>query len=297
MVGTLRMPPLLQLHLIVLLVALTAVFGRLMSLEAPLIVLWRTLIAAVAMGVLLALTAPGKLRASRRVAVELLGIGVILGAHWLLFFGAVRVANVSVAVSGLACITIFTALVEPLIGRVRPRLSEVLLGGVVLVGLLVIGGFEREHRVGLLLAVGAALLAAVFPVLNRHYVRAGHSPRALMFYETIGAAGVAAIAVVAMPGLDFRFPAGIDWLWILLLALACTVFAHTWIIRLLRDLSAFTASLAFNFEPLYGVVLGAVLFREYERLHPGFYLGTLLILGANLLHPILERRRRRRRVE
>lgn len=287
------MPPLFQLHLIVLLVTLTAVFGRLMSLEAPMIVFWRTLIAALAMGVLIAMTAPAKLRVSLPTMGRMIGIGLMLGAHWLCFFGAVRVANVSVAVSGLACVSIFTAFIEPLFGRTRPRVSELMLGGVVLVGLMVIAGFDQEHRLGLVLAVGAALLAAIFPVLNRHYVRAGFSPRTLMFYEMVGACGVAAAAATFLPGFDFRIPAGIDWLWMLLLALVCTVFAHTWIIRLLRDLSAFTASLAFNLEPLYGVVLGALLFREYERLHPGFYFGTLLILGANLLHPVLERRRRR----
>ena len=70
----------------------------------------------------------------------------------------------------------------------------------------------------------------------------------------------------------------------------CTAFAFSFHIRLLRHFTAFAANLAINFEPVYGILLAALLFAEHKGLHPSFYLGTLTIIAANLLHAALKSR-------
>lgn len=284
-----------QLHLLVALLATTAVLGNLISLSAPGLVIWRTLLASLGAAFCLRVIAREKLRLPARQAAALLGIGGIIGVHWLCFFGAIKVANISICLAGMATISFFTAFTEPLFEKRRVRPLEVMLGLLVLVGILVIAGFERAHLAGLGLALLGALLAAIFPVLNRWQVNQGrHDPMLMVAWEMAGAWAICLAGLAVFEGsagfeslLHLR---GLDWLWLLLLAWVCTVFAHGFHIHLLRQLSAYTANLAFNFEPIYGILLAAILFGEHRQLHPGFFAGAAMILIANILHPVILRR-------
>lgn len=287
--------PLLQYHILVFIVAFTAVLGRVMTIEAPSIVFWRTGIAAVAMALCLALTAPRLLRLSTRTAIEALGVGTLIGAHWVCFFWSISLSNISIALAGFATISLFTAITEPLIERRPGRGSEILCGVIVIVGILLIAGLETEHLAGFLVSLVGAVLAAIFPVLNRAFVARGESSRSLLLYEMAGACAMAAATIPLIAPGRFEFPASGDWLPLLALALLCTLVAHTWNIHLLKRLTAYTANLAMNFEPVWGILLGALLFHEHEDLHPGFYLGTALIIVANFLDPCLRRWTRRAR--
>lgn len=293
------MNPLLQLHLLVVLLASTAVLGRLISLPAPMLVAWRTLLAAIGSAILLSLIRRQSLRVTRRQLGTLLGIGAILGVHWICFFGAIQLANISIALAGMASISLFTAFTEPLLEKRPIRPLEVGLGVLVIAGIALVAGFERGHWLGLGVALISAFLAAIFPVLNRRVVNtSGLETQTMVTWEMLGAhltvlislpvfTGHLADPMAAYRGLfDLK---GLDWLWLLVLAWVCTVFAHGFHIHLLRRLSAYTANLAINFEPVYGIIAAALLFGEYKDLHPGFYAGTLTILAANVLHAIIPR--------
>lgn len=263
-----------------------------MTLQAPSLVFWRTLIAAVSMGAWLAVTCPAGLRLPPRDAARALGVGAIISLHWICFFAAIELANVSVALAGFAATSLFTAFTEPLIDRRPVRPAEIGLGLIVAIGLVLIVGFEHGHILGMAVALLCALLAAIFPVLNHRLVNRGLSSRTLLVYEMSGAAATALVVISLTPGIGFQYPVAGDWLPLLTLALACTVFAHTLHIHLLRRLSAYTSNLAINFEPVYGIILAALVFHEHHDLHPGFYLGALTIIAANIIQPVLERRRR-----
>lgn len=282
----------LQLHLLVALFSTTAIFGQLASFSAPALVVWRTLLAglgaAFLTGVILrrgVLPPAGKL-------LPLLAIGGIVGVHWMCFFGAIRVSNISICLAGLSTASFFTAFTEPWLERRRVRPLEVALGVLVLLGILMVAGFERGHLGGLALGMASAVLAAIFPVLNRKLVRQeAMDPRIMVTWEMAGACAICLLCLPWLDGagayarlLDFQ---GADWLWVLLLAWLCTVFAHAFHIHLLRHLSAYTGNLAINFEPVYGIALAAVLFGEHRQLHPGFFVGTGAILVANIAHPLV----------
>ncbi|MES2440148.1 MAG: DMT family transporter [Verrucomicrobiota bacterium] len=287
-----------QLHLLVALFATTAVLGHLISLSAIHLVVWRTFLASLGAAFCVVAVSRKSLRLPARQAVALLGIGAIVGLHWLCFFGAIKLANISICLAGMATISFFTAFTEPLLEKRPVRPLEVALGLLVLFGIVVIAGFERGHLAGLGVALLSALLAAVFPVLNRWQVNeARHDPMLMVAWEMAGA------CLICLLGLGiFEGPAGfgqlmrlqdLDWLWLLLLGWVCTVFAHGFHIHLLRQLSAYTVNLALNFEPIYGIFLAAVLFGEHHQLHPGFFIGTATILLANILHPVILRRMKR----
>jgi drug/metabolite transporter (DMT)-like permease len=278
----------LQLHLLVFLLATTAVLGELITLPAAGLVIWRTAFAFIgAMAWVLAIRRkspwPGM-----KTAAALFGIGTLVGLHWICFFGAIKLANISICLAGLATISLFTAFTEPLLEKRRVRPFEVLLGLFVVAGICLVAGFERGRLLGLAVALLSAFLAAIFPVLNRRHVTAGSDPLVMVGWEMAGACTVSLLLFPWIGGrvslLDWK---GLDWFWLLLLAWVCTIFAHGFHIRLLKHLSAYTMSMAFNLEPVYGILAAALLFGEHKQLHPLFYAGMLTILAANILHPLI----------
>ena len=282
----------LKLHLLVALLATTAILGRLITLSATGLVAWRTLLAALGAGWVVAAVLRRRLWLPWRQAAVLLGIGVIVGLHWMCFFGAIKIANISICMAGMATISFFTAFTEPLLERRRVRPLEVGLGLLVVLGIVLVAGFERGRLLGLGVALSGALLAAVFPVLNRHMVRQRRQdPLVMVAWEMTGACAICLLCLgwIDGPGayaalLDWH---GLDGLWLLLLGWVCTVFAHAYHINLLRHLSAYTGNLAMNCEPIYGILAAALVFGEHRELHPGFYAGAATIFAANLLHPLI----------
>lgn len=287
--------PTLTLHGVVFLFAATAFLGHLISLSAPAVVIWRTALSAVGAAAIVVLGRRGPLLPGRRTIPALVAIGAITGVHWLCFFGAIRLANVSICLAGLATTSLFTAFTEPLLEGRKVKPLEVALGCLVAVGILLVAGFERGRFAGLLVALLGAFLAAIFPVFNRRIVRSGTvDPMVMVAWEMLGALGACLALLPAIPASGgyvgllawHRF----DWLWLVILALVCTVFAHALCISLLRQITAYAANLATNLEPVYGILGAAWLFGEHRDLHPGFYAGAATILAANILHPVLSRR-------
>ena len=284
--------PIIQYHFLVFILALTAVLGRVISVEAPSLVFWRVSIAGFAMALWLAATNRSLLVMPRRRLLAVTSLGMIQGAHWVCFFWSVSLANVSVALAAFATISLFTAFTEPLMERRAIRLGELLCGGIVIAGILLIAGnLGAHHRLGLAVGLAGAFLHSIFPVLNRRLVARGTSPRSMVLYQMAGACLISTSALLFIAPHHFQFPARNDWIPLLTLALLCTTIAHAWNLHLLRRLTAYTANLTMNFEPVWGIILGAIVFFEYEQLHSAFYLGTALIIIANFLDPWLKKRR------
>lgn len=283
--------PLFQLHLLVIIFAATTILGRLSSLSAPVLITWRCLLAAAGAFLWITLAGRSKTRMAPATLAKLLGVGALIGLHWLCLFASVKVANVSIALAGLATLSLFTAFAEPLLNRRPIKRCEVLLGLLVVLGILLIAGTERAHLGGLILALLSALLAAVFMVINRRIVVAGSEPMAMVAWEMSAAALVALAAVPLFDPAGLRamaFGDPLDWLWLLILAIGCTVYAQDLANRLLRVISAYRFNLAANFEPVYGILAAAVIFGEHGELKLSFYLGTLSIVLANFLYPRLQ---------
>jgi len=299
----------LRLHFIVLLWGFTAILGKLISVPPVELVFWRTLLAASGLAVLLVVR-----RQPWRVAgaevVKMLGIGVLVAAHWITFFLAARLSSVSVCLAGLATLALWTSLLEPLVLWRRVRLYEVGLGLLTMVGLYLVSQAELDQMAGLLVAILSAGLSALFSVFNSKLVKR-HTPFQLTLYEMTGAC---LSIVLFMPvysryftegrGLQLAWQ-GYDWLWLLLLAGVCTVYAFSSSVELMKRISAFVVNLTINLEPVYGILLAVLMYTLHipgfgqEKLSTGFYLGTVVILLSVLIHPVLDQwvKRRQRRAE
>jgi drug/metabolite transporter (DMT)-like permease len=280
----------LHLHFIVLICGFTAILGLFISIPPVELVFFRTLLAFLGLGGLLYYRRI-PFRIGGRETSKILATGMLIAAHWILFFGAARVANASVCLAGMATSSLWTSILEPLMGGRRIRLLEIGIGLVVIAGLYVIFHFEFNHALGMTMAVGSAMLAALFSVLNSRFSRRQNA-FVITFYEMLGAfLGTAVFlpfyAAWVVPDHQLHLsPTLSDWLWIGLLALVCTVYAY----------SAAAMNLTINLEPVYGIILAFLIFRDSERMTPGFYLGTLIILASVLSYPLLNQLFTRRKV-
>lgn len=291
----------LKLHFIVFIWGFSAILGKLVQMPSTEVVLYRTLLAALGLALLLRFRKRA-FNIGTAGILKTLGTGVLMGAHWVLFFEAARVANVSVCLAGMATTTFWTSLVEPLFTSRRVRGFEVGIGLVVILGLYVVFQFEFDNALGLILAMLSALLSAVFSVLNAKFTRQ-YNPYMITFYEMIGAFGGVFIFIALYEPLflgeafHIGLPVGNDWIYILILALVCTVYAYSDAVELMKRVSAFTVNLTINLEPVYGIVMALIIFGESEEMSSGFYLGTLIILLAVFLYPVINKRLKRKALE
>lgn len=279
-----------QIHLCVLLWGFTAILGKLISLPALALVWWR--MAIVTCALLLVPRVWRGLRAlPRRLLLAYTGIGVLVSLHWLTFYAAIKLSNASVAVSCIALAPVFMALLEPRItGRAFvPR--ELWLGAAVVPGVaLVVGGVPSDMGVGIVVGTLSALLVAMFGAFNKRLVERA-DPLTVTCVEL--GAGVVFLTLLApllgSAGIT-TLPSPRDAALLLALALACTLLPFVLSLVALRHLSAYSAQLAINLEPVYAVALAVVLLGEQRELAPAFYLGVAVILIAVFAYPWLSRR-------
>jgi drug/metabolite transporter (DMT)-like permease len=280
----------LHLHFLVVIWGFTAILGKLINpdLSRVSLTFFRTLLAAIGLALVLWLrkewkTIPAKDRG------QLLGVGVIMGVHWLAFFASAHVSSASVCLAGMSTTSLFTALLEPLFSRKRVHPLEIFLSLVVIFGLYLIFRFEFDQSLGLGLALTSAFLAALFTIANSRFVKK-HNALLITFYEMNGAALGMLIGLIGVglgSGLTKAelIPQPMDWTWLLILASVCTVYAYSAGIHLLRKMSPFTLNLTINLEPVYGIVLAYIILGE--QMTTGFYAGTLVILLAVIAYPML----------
>ena len=275
----------LQLHTGVILWGFTAILGRLISLPAVQLVCWRMALVTV---VLLAVhrTWVGVAGMSRRSIFVFLAIGLIVAAHWVAFYTSIKIANASVAVACLGLGSIFAAIIEPIVMRRPHERMELLLGVLAVPGVvLIVGGVPLDMRLGIVAGVVAALLSAIFTTLNKRFASNG-DPFAITCLEMTAGAVVLCVPA-ALSGLTI--PTQMDAIWLVVLAVACTLLPFVMWIQSLKYVSAFSTLLILNLEPVYAILLAAVLFREYEDLTPLFYGGAAIVLLTVVLQPQLRR--------
>ena len=285
---------LIQLHICVVLWGFTAIFGKLISLPALQLVWWRMLLVSVALAFF-----PRVWRALATIPPRLIlvycGIGCVVAVHWLAFYGSVKLANASVAATTMALAPAVTALIEPWITGARFERHNLLLGVLVIPGVaLVVGGIPDAMHAGFWVGVGSAALASVFLALNKRFL--GHHDAMAVTWLELGAGFllVAAIAPFVTPaGASVVLPQVRDGALLLVLAILCTLIPFAVSLATLRHLSAFTAQLAINLEPLYAITVAVLFLGEARELDALFYLGVSIVLAAVFGHGWLQSRQMR----
>lgn len=280
-----------MLHTIIFLWGFTGILGRLITISSTSIVWYRMLIAFLGLILFMILT-KRSFYTSNINKLKYLGTGLITAGHWIFFFQALKVSNVSITLSTLASTSLFVALLEPLFFKRKLIAYEIVLGLFTIVGLSIIFGAETNYALGILYALIAAMLAALFGTLNGVFVKHDR-PTLITSYEMIGGViGITAYYIASGKMNTFEIPTSIDWIWLLILGLVCTSLAFVVSIEVMKELSPFTVSMSINMEPIYAIVFALLIFKEDEYMSPLFYLGAFIVMAMIFANGYLKRRAR-----
>lgn len=282
----------LYLHFCVFVWGFTAILGKMISLQALPLVWWRVLLCCITLWLVLP---KAQMRAiPKKIFWRMFGIGVLVGIHWLCFYGAIKIANASIAVASMATTSFFSALTKPWLLGQKVKWYELALGIFILPGMvLVVGDIDLTMRLGFAVGILGAFLAAVFTSLNKKILDDNPPPPlAMSFVELFAALSVTSLCLPVVLAWSPELPVLArewDWLWLFILAWLCTLLPYYLTLKAMRHISAFATNLTINLEPVYGVLLAALLFREDKELSPDFYIGVLIILLAVFGHPFLKK--------
>ncbi len=289
----------LHFHVIVFIWGFTAVLGALISLDAVPLVWYRMLLAS---GFIFLYIKWKKrnLKLTKRKLLILIIAGIVIALHWLTFFGAIKVSNVSITLALLSTGAFFTSILEPIFYKRKFVGYEILFGLLVIVGLYIIFQVETKYTLGIILGLISAFLSAVFTLINGKLIK-NTAPSVISFYELL--TGVVAISIYLAimsfssggdKGFNLAFftISSEDWWYLLILASICTAYAFIAAVAVMKHLSPYTIMLTINLEPIYGIFLAFLIFGSKEQMNPQFYYGALLILSTVILNGFLKTKRK-----
>jgi drug/metabolite transporter (DMT)-like permease len=283
----------IELHIAIFLFGFTAILGKLIQLSEFEIVWYRLIFTSISL-----LFIPRIFRYIKSIPArerwKLAGIGMIVTLHWICFYGSIKYANVTVALSVLSTTAFFTAILEPLMLKTRFSWTQVILGVMIIPGMFLIFSFGSIYITGIILALFAAILASLFSVLNKRMVQK-HHPLAITFIEL--GSGWLFLTIIfpfyfLLSGITVSLPSAHDFLYLVILALLCTTIAYYLALKALKHLSAFTSNISINLEPVYGIIMAMLIFSEQKEMNIGFYLGAVIIILSIFIHTFLEYRKK-----
>jgi drug/metabolite transporter (DMT)-like permease len=226
---------------------------------------------------------------SQRDLLKLTGIGMIILVHWLSFYGAIKVSNVSVTMVAFSTGTLFSSIIEPILYKRRMRIYEIFIGFVIMAGIAMIFSIETKYWLGIVLGIFAALTSSLFGVLNGLMVKNIESHK-ISFYElTTAIAGYSIyLALTGSFNADFFILDSQSVFGLLALSLVCTIFPFLASVDLAKYISPYTIVLAVNLETVYAIIWSILFFHENKEVKPTFYIGVLIILFAVFLNSYLK---------
>lgn len=282
------------MHFIVLIWGFTGVLGRLISVSA-LDLVWHRIVLAVVFLWAYQRLLGGQLQRipNRRLTGTLILNGLVLMVHWVTFYAAIKLSNISLTLACLSTGPLFTAFLEPLIFRRKLAWSEVAVSFGVVVGLLMVVGSVQGQGLAIVVGLISSALSALFSVLNGRIVR-DMDAASISFWELLAGLAGLSLYLLATGALDATLsaPNPKDWAYLALLASFCTAFAFVQSVRIMRYLSPFTVVLTISMEPIYGILLALLVFGADEAMPPLFYAGFAVVLLMLLANAWVQRRSR-----
>lgn len=281
------------MHITTFLWGLTAILGKLISISELPLVWYRVLIVSVVMLFIPSLFSTLKKLSIKKIVI--VGcIGIILTLHWVAWYGSIKFANASVAVSCIALISFFISVLEPIITKNAFNKSNLFFGIIVIPGILLINqSLSIDLKFGFWLGILAAALAAFFSIYNKKYTQE-IEPNTITFIQMLSGFLFLSFCMpfyLHFTHQSFPIPSSKDFILLSILAIVCTIIPYNLFLRALKATNAFTTSLINNLEPVYGVILAAIFLRENEQLNWKFYFGSVIIVSAVFLHAFSERRK------
>ena len=282
----------IHLHLLVIIAGFTAIIGELITLEAVPLVWYRMIIAALLMIIYIKLK-KFSLKVPLKVVIQFSIAGVIIALHWITFFAAIKVSNISITLAMFSTGAFFASLIEPLFFKRKIIGYEIFFGLIVFIGVGLITQTEFKYLMGIVLGISSALFSTLFAVLNGRFVKI-YKPSIISFYEFIF--GVVFISIfLALSGDGFSLGyfrlSSSDWIYLFILASICTAYAFIGSVQVMKYLTPYSVVLTYNLEPIYGIILAVLIFGEKEKMSPQFYMGAAIIFITVVINGILKNKK------
>ena len=281
-----------HLHFIVFIWGFTAVLGDLITIEAvPLV--WHRMLLGSLFVLIYIIYNKGMLKVSLRSLIKFAFVGLLIALHWLAFFSAVKVSNVSITLAMMSTGAFFASFLEPVFFKRKIISYEVIFGLIVIIGLYIIFKVESEYLLGILLALLASFLGTLFSIFNGMMVKS-HNATVISFYELLFGLVFITLYILFTDGFDNAFfnLSGSDWTYLIILASICTAYAFIASVHVMKWISPYTVMLTTNMEPVYGILLALLILGEKEYMSPTFYLGAIIILITVVLNGIIKTRKK-----
>lgn len=278
----------IKLNWIVFIWGFTAILGRLITLDAlPLV--WYRMLFAVFFIFLYNKYTKTTLKFPKKVILKFLVAGLVIALHWFTFFRAIKVSNVSITLACLSTGAFFASIIEPIFFKKKIIWYEIFFGLLVVVGLSIIFNVEGQYSEGIILALISAFLSASFAVINSKFVE-NYEPKVISFYELLG--GVLFFSLFLLGSSSFNadfFQISLnDFMYLLILSSVCTAYAFIASTSVMKFLSPYTVMLTINLEPIYGILLAVLIFKDKEQMSSTFYLGAFIILITVILNAVIK---------
>ena len=261
------------------------------SMPIVTLIFWRNLGGSLA-------TLPFALRksADRTGAKWAIGAGLLLAAHFIGFFAAMRLTSVAAGTALVALQPIFASLIMKFTGGEIP--AKAWLGmAVSFTGVLLISGVDlhlgRDQFLGDLAAVNSAALAALYVIFGSKSMKTLETTT----YTTIcyGVCAIASLPIaIAVGGEIIHFPAR-QWVILVALVLGAQILGHSMFNSALKKVSPAIVSLIVFFEVPVAAII-AQIFSIGHRAPGAIIPGIALILGGCTL-VVLRTRPARENVE
>lgn len=293
----------INMHIATFLFGMTAILGKLISLNEFNMVWHRMLLASIVF-----MLVPSFWKKIKSIPNKIIGIyllnGIVVALHWLTFYGSIKINNsASLTLACFGSVSIFASIIEPLVFKVRIKKSEIALGLFVLLGLVFIAKanpddhftLSSNYMQAIILALISAFLAVIFTVVNKKYI-ADYSPSVLTWAQMLGGTIFLSIIMpfIVKTGISFQFiPSALDIFWLLVLVVICTNVAFSLEMKSLKNMSAFASSIILNLEPVYGIIAAILIFKENETLNIWFYAGAVVVISSVFLHAYYSKKLRK----
>ena len=283
-----KIKSLIHFHFIVFIFGFTAILGSLISIDSIELVWYRMTLASIVL-LLYAFIFKKRITVSKSLMLKLLFSGMIIALHWITFFKAIKVSNVSITLSILSLGAFITSILEPLFYKRKIILYEVIFGLIIVIGMSLIFNSQYQYIEGIIYALISVLLSVFFGLINGKLINKASS-LVISIYELIG--GVFLISLLLLFSNDFNNEffklSEDDFFWLLILATVCTAYAFVISVDVLKHLTPYSLMISINMEPVYGIILAIVFLNEFNNLSFDFYLGFILIFSSVLLNGIFK---------
>jgi drug/metabolite transporter (DMT)-like permease len=278
----------LLLHLIVFIWGFTAILGALITIDAIPLVFFRMGLAVIFITIYF-LFKKKSFYVDKRGLLKFLITGIIIALHWIFFFKAIKVSNVSVALVTMSTGAFFTSIIEPVFFKRKIKLLEIILGLIVIVGLYIIFNFESQYKLGIIYALISSFLGSLFAVLNGLFIKI-YGADSISLYQLLFGTLFVTIYLFLNNSFSISFFSlqKLDWVYLFVLSSICTAFAFIASVKVMKYLSPYTVMLTINLEPVYAIILALFIFGDKEKMNPEFYLGACIVLGVVLINGIIK---------